>query len=123
MERAQTLYEMVGEENIKNLVDEFYKRVYSDERISHLFQNDIDEVKDKQFRFLCQFFGGPAYYIEKYGHPRMRMRHMPHKIDEKAMHAWLDCMKSAIQTLLISDELKIALYNSFPKIAAHMVNS
>ena len=119
-----TLYELLGERRIQRLVDAFYERVYSDATLLPIFENTVmEEVKDKQFRFLCQFLGGPQHYSLKYGHPRMRMRHMPHRIDADAKDAWLACMKEAIQTLDIQDELKEALYNCFPQVAQHMVNS
>lgn len=119
-----TIYELLGERRIYRLVDEFYQRVYADEVLAPIFENTIiEEVKDKQFRFLCQFLGGPQHYSMKYGHPRMRMRHMPHRIDNAAKEAWLSCMKAAIETLDIPEELKIALYNCFPQVAQHMVNS
>ncbi len=124
MTQSLTFYELIGEEALAELVKHFYELVYSDERINHLFQNDIEEVKDKQFRFLCQFLGGPSYYSEKYGHPRMRMRHMPHKISTDSRDAWLENMQFAIQkTTSIPDELKTPLYNCFPKLANHMVNT
>lgn len=119
---TKTLYEIVGEDNISLLVDAFYKRVYSDELLIPLFTNNIDEVKDKQFCFLCQFLGGPSYYNEKYGPPKMRMRHLPHPIDNEKKDAWLRCMKSAIDTLDLEPSVSEALYNCFPKIANHMLN-
>lgn len=118
-----TLYEVMGEQAIKELVNRFYARVFESPVISHLFKNDIEEIKDKQFRFLCQFLGGPQYYIEKYGPPRMRMRHIPHKITEEARDEWLRCMKDAIDSMDLGENLSTALYNCFPKLANHMVNS
>ena len=120
---TKTLYEMLGDEKLKSLIDAFYSRVYSHPTLIPLFKNDINEVKDKQFCFLSQFLGGPQRYNEKYGPPRMRMRHMPHRIDAKARDAWLECMKSAIDTLELDDRLAVALYNCFPKLANHMVNT
>lgn len=119
---TKTLYEILGEDKISQLVDAFYERVYSHELLIPLFTNNIDEVKDKQFCFLCQFLGGPSYYNEKYGPPRMRMRHLPHPIDNEKKDAWLKCMKGAINTLDIDTSLAKALYNCFPKLASHMVN-
>lgn len=120
---TKTLYEKLGESAIKDLVDAFYVRVYSHPTLIPLFQNDIKEVKDKQFCFLSQFLGGPQLYSQKYGSPRMRMRHMPHKIDNEAKEAWLSCMKDAINSLNLDPDLSQALYNCFPKLADHMVNS
>jgi hemoglobin len=121
-EQSKTLYETLGEKVIVALVNEFYSRVYEHPTLSPLFQNDIEEVKDKQFRFLTQFLGGPQLYTEKYGHPRMRMRHLPHAIDENAKSEWLKCMKDAINTLDLDPNLADALYNCFPAVAQHMVN-
>jgi hemoglobin len=118
-----TLYEILGEQNLKLLVNEFYNRVFASEKIGPLFQNDRELIKEKQFLFLTQFFGGPQVYSEKYGHPKMRMRHLPHHITNEAKEEWLKCMNEAINSLQVHPELKKALYNSFPQIAQHMVNS
>lgn len=72
--------------------------------------------------FLTQFLGGPQIYNAEFGHPRMRMRHLPHAIDNEAKEEWLRCMKLAIDNSDLEDDLKIALFNCFPQVAAHMVN-
>ncbi|SRR5690554_2655127 len=122
-EEIDSLYNKLGSQKIRQLVDAFYGFVYQDPILIPLFHNDIEEIKEKQYMFLTQFFGGPRLYIEKYGPPRMRMRHLPHKIDQKAMEAWLLCMKKAIATLDLPEKDAQSLYNSFPKLAQHMVNS
>ena len=122
-EELDSLYKELGARKIKHLVDSFYEFVYQDPILIPLFNNDIEEIKDKQYCFLTQFFGGPQLYIEKYGPPRMRMRHAPHKINQKAMESWLICMQKAIDTLDLPKDLAQRLYNSFPKLAQHMVNS
>ena len=118
-----SIHNRLGDENLQLLVDYFYDEVLVDERISHLFQTDIKTVKSKQFMFLSQFFGGPPRYAETYGHPRMRMRHMPHKIDHDAAHAWLECMARSIAKLPIDEEFKREIFQRFPNVAAHMINS
>lgn len=118
-----TIYQRLGDEKLRLLVDTFYMKVLSDDKISHLFQTDIDLVKRKQYMFLSQFFGGPPRYAETYGHPRMGMRHMPHRIDKEGADAWLACMAEAISTLDISAEFQEEIFNRFPHVAAHMINS
>jgi hemoglobin len=119
----KTIYEILGEENLKLLVENFYDQVAKDPVIKHLFTNDFKEIKHKQFLFLTQFLGGPPLYTEKYGHPMMRKRHLSHKITQEGKEAWLNCMKNAIETLPIDQKLKFTLFNCFPMVADHMVNS
>lgn len=118
-----TIYERLGSENLQLLVDNFYQAVLRDETIAPLFQTDISEVKRKQFMFLTQFFGGPLLYAEEFGHPRMRMRHLPHRVTEAGAVAWLMCMKGAIEQLPIPSEFKQEIFQRFPAVAAHMINS
>jgi hemoglobin len=119
----ETLYTQITPEKLAELMDQFYDRVFSSPIISPLFKTDKEEIKQKQLMFLSQFLGGPALYTAAYGHPKMRMRHLPHVIDNEAKEEWLRCMKEAINAIDISEELKVALYNCFPPIAQHMVNS
>lgn len=118
-----TIYSRLGEDNLRLLVDRFYDLVLEDDRISHLFASDIKVIKHKQFSFLSQFLGGPALYSDQYGHPRMRMRHMPHKIDQDAALAWLQNMAEAVSSLAIDEPLKEELFGRFPQVASHMINS
>jgi len=118
-----SIYDRLGDENLQLLVDNFYKEVLADSRIAHLFQTDIEIVKSKQFMFLSQFLGGPPRYAETHGHPRMRMRHMPHKINHDAANAWLECMEEAIYKLPIDEGFQKEVFDRFPSVAAHMINS
>lgn len=118
------MYERLGDERLVQLLNTFYDKVFVSEILGPLFaHSDKKEVKHKQFCFLTQFLGGPPRYNQMYGAPRMRMRHMPHRIDETAKNEWLKLMKESIQTLEWEEELKEALYNCFPMLANHMKNT
>lgn len=117
------MYERIGAENLRGIVDSFYDIVFTESSIKHLFKTEKSQIRDKQYKFLTQFLGGPQLYSQEYGHPRMRMRHLPHKIDDAAKTEWLRCMKLAIDQSSLSDELKEALFSCFPRVAEHMVNS
>ena len=118
-----TIYQKLGAENLQLLVDSFYDLVQDNEVLSPLFNGDFNSIRKKQFMFLSQFFGGPQLYTISFGHPRMRIRHAPHKITSEGKDEWLKCMKEAIGQLDIEEEFKVVLYNCFPKVAQHMVNS
>jgi len=119
---GETIYQKLGAENLEKMVTKFYELVEQDERINHLFKNDFDTIKQKQLMFLTQFLGGPQLYNQEYGHPRMRMRHMPHAITPAAAEAWLENMYQAIQSLPIEKELKEIVFSAFPRLAKHMIN-
>lgn len=118
-----TIYEKLGEENLQKLVNKFYELVLESPILKPLFNTDMEVVRAKQTAFLTQFLGGPPKYNQTFGRPMMRARHLPHKITEEAAVEWLSCMNSAIKTLDIEDDFKVTLFNCFPRLAAHMVNT
>ena len=119
----QTLYTRIGPKRLKAIVDRFYDLVFEESEIAHLFNADKSLIRDKQYQFLTQFLGGPQIYTASYGHPKMRMRHAPHRIDKAAMEEWLRCMKISINENVEDSDLATVLYECFPKVAAHMVNT
>jgi len=116
------MFDRLGEENLKLLVDRFYNLVFNHEQISHLFKTDKELIKEKQRLFLTQFLGGPALYSQVYGHPKLRARHMPHAIHQDDAVAWLQCMSAAINSLDIEQSLKDELFKTFIPTAMFMVN-
>lgn len=117
-----TMYERLGAENIQLLVDRFYDLVFKHEQIAPLFKTDKEVIKEKQRLFLTQFLGGPPLYSERFGHPRLRARHLPHAIHEDDAAAWLSCMSTAITSLAIEEGLKDELFKRFIPTALFMVN-
>ena len=118
----ETIYSKIGPDRLLVLVDKFYDIVFFDSKISHLFDSDKSQIRDKQYRFLTQFLGGPSLYSDKYGHPKMKARHLPHSIGEKERDEWLRCMKRAINEMEFEGDLGETLFNCFPHVAQHMVN-
>jgi len=121
----KTFYEKIGEDRLRSVIENFYDLVFASPVISHLFSaTNRATIQEKQIKFLTQFLGGPDLYSREYGHPKMRMRHLPHPIDETAKEEWLKCMNCAINNVFDNDkELGEAFYTIFPPIAKHMVNS
>lgn len=118
----QTIFERLGEQNIKLLVDQFYDLVFSDPQISRLFKTDKALIKEKQRMFLTQFFGGPQLYSQHYGHPQLRARHLPHPIDNDDAVAWLSCMSLALKDLPVEEALKDEIFKRLVPTAMFMVN-
>jgi hemoglobin len=121
---GNTPYELLGgEEIIEKLVGAFYPRVVEDADLSPLFQGDIHETMRKQRMFLTQFLGGPPLYSEEFGHPRLRMRHMPFEITPRRAEAWLRCMREAMDEIGLAGPLREYFYERLVQTAHHMVNT
>jgi hemoglobin len=117
-----SLFEKLGAENLKTLVDRFYDLVFQHEQIAHLFKTDKETIKEKQRLFLTQFLGGPPLYTQQYGHPQLRARHLPHPIGEEDAVAWLECMSRAITSLSVDESIKDELFKRLVPTAMFMVN-
>lgn len=90
------IYRVMGEGNIFKMMSDFYQELERSE-IRHLFPADMAEASKKSAAFFVTILGGPPLYMEKYGSPRMRARHLPFEIDEKARQVWLDCFDRVLE--------------------------
>jgi len=116
---TQSLYERLGGETpLQQLVQNFYQ--YMDKLpevkvVRDMHAADLKSAEDKLFMFLSGWMGGPSLYIKKFGHPRLRMRHIHFTIDESARDQWMLCMSHALDDVVddesLRDELKAALYS------------
>jgi hemoglobin len=114
-----------GEARIQLLVDRFYdlmdlEPAYAALRATH--GTDLTNARERLFMFLCGWMGGPDYYIEKHGHPRLRMRHMPFSIGIKERNEWVACMDQAMSETGVPDDLRNRLNVSFFQTADWMRN-
>lgn len=115
--------EMGGMEGVRALVDAFYDRVRDESEVMRrLHPEDLTESREKLFEFLCGWLGGPQLYVQKHGHPRLRMRHMPFHIDGEAVEEWLRCMRGAMDARGIGGELRGFLEQRFEHTARFMQN-
>jgi len=119
-----------GEQALRQLVDRFYDLMDSRPEvvgIRVMHPDDLSTSRDKLFKFLSGWLGGPPLYEEEYGHPRLRARHLPFKIGVEERDAWLLCMEQALEEVLvelgIDDRVLLDhLLQSLRKIADHMRN-
>jgi hemoglobin len=83
---------------------------------------ELDGSRDKLFWFLCGWTGGPDHYIERFGHPRLRARHLPYAIGIRERDAWLACMSQAMLDCAVAPELQAHLNQAFEGTADWMRN-
>jgi len=120
----RTLYEEIGGHQVfENLVSHFYALVAIDPILRPMYpDSEMHEAAERLLMFLEQYWGGPTTYSEKRGHPRLRMRHQPFHVDLAARDAWLRCMKSAVDEIETTPELKSQLWEYLLTAADAMVN-
>lgn len=123
---VKTPYELLGEaEGVRKLVDRFYDLMDTlpeARAIRALHHDDLSLARDKLFKFLSGWLGGPPLYMQEHGHPRLRARHMPFPIGEAERDAWMACMKAALQETPLDDFARQQLVAALYRTADHMRN-
>lgn len=120
-----TFFEQVGgEPTFRRLVHVFYQGVAEDELLRPMYpEDDLGPAEERLALFLMQYWGGPRTYSEERGHPRLRMRHVPFKVDSAAHDAWLRHMRTAVDSLELPADAERQLWDYLTYAAASMVNS
>jgi hemoglobin len=121
---SRTFYaEIGGEPTFRALVERFYAGVRQDPILRPMYPaDDWDGAETRLRMFLEQYWGGPTTYSEQRGHPRLRMRHAPFAVDEKARDAWLRHMREAVDSLELSAEQDATLWGYLEMAARSMQN-
>jgi hemoglobin len=125
-ENAPTLFDIIGgEARLRELVDRFYDLMDLEPQFAALramHPPSLDGSRDKLFWFLSGWSGGPNHYIERFGHPRLRARHLPFSIASIERDQWLRCMALAMHELDMPQALQERLIHSFFQTADWMRN-
>ena len=126
MNEEQSIYEYLGGDPIiKSICARFYEvmdQLPQAKEIRDMHPEDLSSSEEKLFLFLCGWFGGPQRYIQKYGHPRLRARHLPFAIDESASKAWMTCMRIALAEYIPNKDVRAQIEQIFARMADHMRN-
>ena len=112
-----------GEDKVRALVERFYDLMdlepgYAALRAAH--GDTLDNARQRLFWFLCGWLGGPSYYTDQFGHPRLRARHMPFSIGILERDQWLACMDQAMGDIAVDPPLRERLRGSFFQTADWM---
>jgi hemoglobin len=113
-----------GHQTFDLLVRTFYEGVANDEVLRPLYpEADLGPAADRLRLFLEQYWGGPTTYSEQRGHPRLRMRHAPYRIDSLARDHWLAHMRTAVDALGLSPDDEQELWGYLTMAAHSLVNA
>ncbi|MCA0175686.1 MAG: group II truncated hemoglobin [Proteobacteria bacterium] len=114
-----------GEPAVRRLVDRFYDLMdlepgYAALRATH--GPTLDAARDKLFWFLCGWLGGPDLYVQRFGHPQLRARHLPFAIGLQERNQWVACMSQAMRECGVPEPLREQLEHAFMQTADWMRN-
>lgn len=126
MSQSASFYEVIGGEVVlRQLVHRFYQIMDNEPKatgIRIMHQPDLAQAEEKLFLFLSGWMGGPPLYVEKYGHPMLRARHLPFAIGESERDQWIYCMVRAMHDVGIEEKVMLQLGNALWGVADFMRN-
>ena len=121
-----SLYEMLGgETGLRSLVDKFYDLMDSSpeaQKIRALHAKSLQQSREKLFMYLSGWSGGPQLYVERFGHPRLRLRHLSFSIGSVERDQWLWCMNKALDESQLDSAVVEYLKARFAEVADFMRN-
>jgi len=113
-----------GRPTFEKLVRRFYEGVRTDEVLWPMYpETDLEGAIQRLTGFLEQYWGGPGTYSEQRGHPRLRQRHFPFKVNPEARDRWLSHMRVAVDELALSPLDDVTLWDYLERAAHAMVNT
>ena len=119
------ILEVLGEDGMRKMIAKHYDLLVQTE-IKGLFpptERGLEAAKKHAADFFIQICGGPRYFDNSRGAPRMVARHSPFKIDSKARVIWLENFAKAIEQTNLDEELKESFWNYIDIFSIWMVNS
>jgi hemoglobin len=123
-DEERTVYDVVGGQPFFDaLVERFYARVEADTDLRPLYPEDLEPGRRSLALFLGQYWGGPTTYSEEKGHPRLRMRHGPFVIDQRARDAWFAAMVASVHDVDLEPDVERRFVDYFTTAADAMINS
>lgn len=117
------IFSLVGEGGFSRLVEAFYRQVAQDDILGPMYpQDDLAGAEQRLRDFLVYRFGGPQRYIEQRGHPRLRVRHRPFRINQAARDRWMQLMNQAFAEAALPGEAEELLKAFLEQMSTFMIN-
>lgn len=118
------VYARIGEDGFARLVAAFYARVPADDVLGPMYPADDMAGAEARLRdFLVGRFGGPPRYEQQRGHPRLRMRHLPFRLDQRARDRWVALMEAALDEAALPADAAAVLREFFQHMATFLMNT
>ena len=118
------IYREVGAEKLHELTRRFYEGVAQDPILRPLYPDeDLEPARRRLALFLIQYFGGPRDYAAERGDPRLRMRHMPFKVDPAARDAWMRHMRAALDAVDLPEHARRTMLGYFEQVSTFLTNA
>ncbi|WP_449385453.1 globin [Cellulomonas soli] len=123
--RSDSFYDTIGgHDTFVRLVDGFYRGVADDPLLRPMYpEEDLAPAAARLTAFLEQYWGGPTTYSQERGHPRLRMRHAPYKVNPQARDRWLAHMRTALDELDLAPLHHAQLWDYLERAAHSLLNS
>ncbi|WP_102794878.1 group II truncated hemoglobin [Bowmanella denitrificans] len=125
-DKPTSLYDLIGgKDTTYKLCHRFYDIMQSDPKASELLaihQADLTQTRQKFYEFMSGWLGGPPLFEQKYGHPRLRARHLHAKINQQMINQWLYCMNQALEDCVADSRLRQVIWQNLVPLAQHMKN-
>ncbi len=123
---AESLYSRLGGEAVlRAFVDKLYDVMETTPEVSHIREmhsSDLSHARDRLFLFLSGMLGGPPLYMEAFGPPRLRRKHLKFEIGNTERDQWLYCAQQAVDQLEIAGYLREELMKDLSVMANHLRN-
>ena len=117
------VYQAIGEAGFRSLAAAFYRQVPEDDILGPMYpRGDLAGAEERLCDFLIFRFGGPPRYIENRGHPRLRIRHAPFAVTQKARDRWMLLMTHALEEISLPPEVSSILLDFFSATANFLLN-
>ena len=123
---APSPYELIGgDAKVRELVERFYDLMELEpgyQQLRRVHGSSLESAREKLYLVLSGWLGGPPLYMERYGHPMLRARHLPFAIGTEERDQWMACMVQAMEEVELPVELRAPLEAAFFKTADWMRN-
>ena len=122
--QQQQVYAQIGADGFARLIEAFYGLVATDPVLRPMYpEGDLAPAARRLRLFLEQFFGGPMTYSDERGHPRLRARHSPFRIDAAARDVWMRHMMAALDEAAIPEPARTTMQRYFERVATGLINT